>query len=109
MSSSWEKNYLKILSKGASVSVATAPSAGQKHIFDQRDTRFPHTKQPTVAMLGEGASEDPKIDDFKVTGRNVGAVHQPYSCINRGVSITIGGGKNAIQFLMSIEIETLSR
>ena len=102
-----------ILSKGASASVATALSAGQKHIFDQRDTWFPHTKQPTVAMWGEGASEDPNIDDFKVTGRNVSAVHQLYSNINRGVTImskTIGKKKNAIQaFLMTIETETLSR
>ena len=64
-------------------------------------------------MWGEGASEDPKIDDFKVTGKNVSAVHQLYSNINRGVTIqskTIAKKKMAIQaFLLTIETETLSR
>ena len=69
MHSSCKVNYFIMLSKSASASVATALSAGQKHIFDQRDTWFPHTKQPTVAMWGEGASEDPNVDDFKITGK----------------------------------------
>lgn len=81
----YQLNNLIIHSKSSSASVATAVSAGQKYIFDERNTWFPHTKQPTVSMWGEGSSEDPKIEEFKVTGTNVSAVHQLYSNINRGV------------------------
>ena len=41
-------------------------------------------------MWEEGASEDQKIDDFEVTGKNVGAVHQLYSNINSEVVGNLG-------------------
>jgi hypothetical protein len=92
--------------------VATALSSGQNHIFRQRNTWVPHTKTPTVALWGEGTTDDPKIDDFKVTGKNVSAVHQLYSNITRGVTImskTIAKRKTAIHaFLEQIEIDSLS-
>ena len=78
MPSSYHINHVFIDSKGGSASVATALSAGQRHIFEQRDTWFPHTRQPTVAMWGEGVTEDPNIDDFRVTSKNF---KQFISCI----------------------------
>lgn len=92
--------------------MGTSLTAGQKYFFEQRLTWHPHTKQPSLGLWGEGEMEDPKIDEYNVKGKNVSAVHQLYSNIHRGITLTsktILKRKSAIYvFLQTLPSQTLA-
>ena len=86
-------------------------TAGQKHFFDQDATWYPG-KKPTVGLWQEGTVNDPNIDLYKVTPKNISAVHQLYSNVSKGAeknSKTIRKKENAIvQFLTDQSVETMA-